>query len=68
MALQLKIHGMDCAEEVATLKREIGPLVGGEDRLSFDILRGRMTVSAIRATDEAAIVEAVARTGTARSR
>jgi Cd2+/Zn2+-exporting ATPase len=63
MALQLKIHGMDCAEEVATLKREIGPLVGGEDRLSFDILRGRMTVSAIRATDEAAIVEAVARTG-----
>ena len=40
----LKIQGMDCAEEVAILKREIGPLVGGDNHLSFDILKGRMTV------------------------
>ena len=32
-----KISGLDCAEEVAVLKREIGPLVGGEDRLAFDV-------------------------------
>ncbi|HXH25303.1 MAG TPA: hypothetical protein VNI78_08650, partial [Vicinamibacterales bacterium] len=44
--LQLKIHGLDCAEEVAILKREVGPVVGGESRLGFDILRGRMTVDA----------------------
>ena len=44
--LHFKIHGMDCAEEVAVLKREVGPLVGGEDRLSFDVLNGRMTVAA----------------------
>lgn len=45
-ALRFKIHGMDCAEEVAVLKREVGPVVGGEDRLSFDILSGKLTVAA----------------------
>lgn len=45
--LQFKIHGMDCAEEVAVLKQAVGPLVGGEERLAFDILNGRMTVSGV---------------------
>ena len=40
-----KIEGLDCAEEVAVLKKEVGPLVGGEENLTFDILKGRMTVS-----------------------
>ena len=39
-----KIRGMDCAEEVTLLKREVGPVVGGEERLAFDILNGRMIV------------------------
>lgn len=30
-----RIRGMDCADEVAVLKRAVGPIVGGEDRLSF---------------------------------
>jgi Cd2+/Zn2+-exporting ATPase len=59
---QFKIRGMDCAEEVAILKREIGPLAGGEDRLSFDILKARMTVQA-PGVSAGAIVSAVARTG-----
>jgi Cd2+/Zn2+-exporting ATPase len=42
--IALKIHGMDCAEEVAILKREVGPKVGGEALLAFDILNGVMTV------------------------
>ena len=42
--LQFKIQGMDCAEEIAVLKREIGPLVGGEKRLAFDLLNAKMTV------------------------
>ncbi|MCL4843630.1 MAG: cadmium-translocating P-type ATPase [Bryobacteraceae bacterium] len=42
--IALKIHGMDCAEEVAILKREVGPKVGGEQFLAFDILNGVMTV------------------------
>ncbi len=59
---QFKIHGMDCAEEVAILRRELGPLVGGEQNLAFDILQGRLTVSGPR-TGASAIIDAVRRTG-----
>jgi Zn2+/Cd2+-exporting ATPase len=61
---QFKIQGLDCAEEVTVLKREVGPVVGGEDRLAFDILNARMIVNA--GSEEVAsekIIEAVARTG-----
>ena len=53
---------MDCAEEVAILKRELGPLVGGEESLGFDVLRGKLTVSSPEIATEA-IRDAVARTG-----
>lgn len=58
-----RIHGMDCAEEVAALKREVGPVVGGEHRLVFDILNGRMAVTAAGDVPSDAVVAAVARTG-----
>ncbi len=62
--VEFKIHGMDCAEEVAVLKREVGPVVGGEDRLGFDILDGKMTVlSPASGVTPEAIIGAVARTG-----
>ncbi|MEO6196308.1 MAG: heavy metal translocating P-type ATPase [Thermoanaerobaculia bacterium] len=61
-ARHFKIRGMDCAEEVAVLKREVGPLVGGEDRLSFDILKAKMTVAAPQVA-EGDILKAVERTG-----
>ena len=62
--LAFRIHGMDCAEEVAILKREIGPLVGGAERLGFDILNGKMYVqSSPEKVDPGEIVKAVARTG-----
>ena len=60
-ALRLKVHGLDCAEEVAALRREVGPVVGGEARLSFDILAGTMTVDA--PTPAGTVIAAVARTG-----
>lgn len=62
--LSFKIHGMDCAEEVTVLKREVGPLVGGEDRLAFDILNARMSVTA-GTTEVSAdrIINGVGRTG-----
>lgn len=63
MAVHFRIHGMDCAEEVALLKREVGPLVGGEDRLTFDILRGRMTVDPVASVSLDDVHQAVARTG-----
>ena len=58
-----RIHGMDCADEVAALKREVGPLVG-EEKLSFDLLNGRMSIE-LRpdAALEARIEKAVARAG-----
>jgi Cd2+/Zn2+-exporting ATPase len=57
---------MDCAEEIATLRREVGPVVGGEARLGFDLLRGRMTVAAdVGAVPDSMIVAAVGSAGLA---
>lgn len=61
--LRFRIHGMDCAEEVAVLKREVGPVVGGEGNLAFDIVNGRMTVAAASPATAEAVTDAVARTG-----
>ena len=55
---------MDCAEEVAVLKSDLGPLVGGEQHLTFDVLNGRMGVTVpedeVTTTD---IIQAVSQTG-----
>jgi Cd2+/Zn2+-exporting ATPase len=60
--LDFKILEMDCAEEIDVLRREIGPVVGGEDHLTFDILRRKMSVTnpSVAAAD---IIRAVSRTG-----
>lgn len=59
-----KIDGMDCAEEVALLKREVGPLIGGDERLAFDILNGRMIIRELPADVSAReVVQAVERAG-----
>jgi Cd2+/Zn2+-exporting ATPase len=63
-SISLKIHGMDCAEEVAVLKREVGPVAGGVERLVFDLINGRLTIVDPPATvDTRTIREAVGRTG-----
>jgi Cd2+/Zn2+-exporting ATPase len=55
---------MDCAEEIALLKREVGPLAGGEAALSFDLLQAKMTVRLEgHPTSSDEIRKAVARTG-----
>jgi Zn2+/Cd2+-exporting ATPase len=62
--LTFKIKGMCCGEELAMLRSVVGPLVGGEANLAFDLLTGKMTVFA--ASDGAnpdAIIAAVANTG-----
>ncbi|MBX5473118.1 MAG: cadmium-translocating P-type ATPase [Acetobacteraceae bacterium] len=61
---RFKIEGVDCAEEVAILKREVGPIVGGEELLTFDVLNGVMSVAGL--ADEAQVarlLEAISRTG-----
>ena len=59
-----KVHGLDCAEEVAALKRTVGPVVGSEDWLAFDVLNGRMMV--LEEADQVSadeVRQAVGRTG-----
>jgi len=55
---------MDCADEVAVLRREIEPIVNAPERLGFDILRGRMTVAdGTPSVGAEQIIGAVGRTG-----
>ena len=62
--LEFRIHGMDCAEEIAILKRELGSLVPSEDHLSFDILNAKMIVQPGESQISAEVImEAVNRTG-----
>ncbi|MDO8795759.1 MAG: heavy metal translocating P-type ATPase [Vicinamibacterales bacterium] len=61
--LSFKIHGMDCAEEVAVLKQAVGPLVGGQEHLAFDILNAKMVVSPAQPVSAETIVRAVHSTG-----
>jgi len=42
--LGFRVRGMDCAEEISALRRELAPLVGGEERLAFDLLSGKLVV------------------------
>lgn len=62
--LQFHISGMDCTDEVAALRQAVGPVVGGDDRLSFDIPNGRMKVDlGSVSVAPSSIIEAVAKTG-----
>lgn len=62
--LRFRIRGMDCAEEVAVLRRELGPLVSDQDRLGFDVLNAQLTVAPGSPPIEAAeVIQAVSRTG-----
>lgn len=59
-----KVQGMDCAEEVAVLKRELGPLVGDTQRLYFDLLQGKLTVDlGGESIAETEVLRAIKRTG-----
>ncbi|QDU00013.1 heavy metal translocating P-type ATPase [Gimesia aquarii] len=59
-----KIQDMDCVEEVSVLKREISPLVGGEEYLFFDILNRRMTVKpSTQPVSAEAVIQAINETG-----
>jgi Cd2+/Zn2+-exporting ATPase len=63
--LEFRVHGMDCADEIAILKRELGSVLDPERALRFDILRGKMLVDTTGAgsVNAADIQAVVARTG-----
>lgn len=55
---------MDCAEEVTALQTALGPLVGGEANLTFNLLNGTLTVRMPEEVNNAeAIRHAVSRMG-----
>lgn len=57
-----KITGLDCAEEVSILKREVGPLVGGAEFLAFDVLNAKMIVTS-KGIVASSIIETIKKTG-----
>ena len=59
---KFRIRGMCCAEEVGLLKRELAPLVGGDERLRFDLINGKLTVTGGACANEQ-IIQTVAATG-----
>lgn len=63
--LRFAIRGLDCAEEIAVLEREVVPVIGAQASLGFDVLSGTMSVFGTLppGRDAAVIVDAVARTG-----
>jgi len=62
--IAFKIIGMDCAEEVAILKKEIGLRTEDGGNLDFDILNGKMIVSSDKEDiNQDDIIRAVRRTG-----
>ncbi|HQR43987.1 MAG TPA: hypothetical protein PLX97_14930, partial [Gemmatales bacterium] len=62
---RFQVQGLDCAEEITLLNAEVGPLVGGQQNLSFDLLNQQMTIhrSDGVSVDSAAVVNAVNRLG-----
>lgn len=61
---ELRIKGMDCAEEVAALKKVLSPIIGGEGYLAFDLLNGRLVIKKTRNQIEfSAILRAIRRLG-----
>lgn len=61
--MQLRIHGMDCAEEVTLLKRELLPVVGSEEHLGFDVLNAKLVVQRPTGVTRDQILAAIERTG-----
>jgi len=61
--LAFQIEGMDCAEEVATLRAELAPMPGISE-LAFDILNRKLQVTLDESRVSAeAVINAITRTG-----
>ena len=62
--IRLRVNGMDCAEEIGILKKELIPLVVDADRLQFDVLNRKLTVrQGSPSISQAEVISAVKKTG-----
>ncbi len=57
-----KVEGMDCAEEIAIIKRALDDYINDEQSLGFDLLNGKLTVQTVDHS-ETVISKAIAATG-----
>ncbi len=59
-----RVNGLDCAEEVAILNKVLGPELGGEEHLAFDVINGRMSVlDSAKPLSDARIIKLIGATG-----
>ena len=59
-----RVNGLDCAEEVAILSKVVGPEVGGDEHMAFDVINGRMTIlESARPLSDDKIIKIVGSTG-----
>ncbi len=59
-----KIQGMDCAEEVAALKKELSPFVGGQENLLFNILERKLIIKkSVSSIDQKFLVNSIRKLG-----
>ena len=56
-SLRFKVDGLDCQNEVRALRAAVGPVVGGDDKLSFNTQAGVMEVM----SEDVSTVDAVQR-------
>jgi Cd2+/Zn2+-exporting ATPase len=62
--LTFHIDGLDCADEIAILQREVGPLMGDSGHLQFNVFSQTMVVDGPPPkVSPATIIQVVARTG-----
>lgn len=61
--VELRIEGMDCAEEVAVLTRELAQMVGGEENLAFDLLNAKLIATLPPGCSGEDVVAAIRKTG-----
>jgi len=58
------VFGLDCSEEVDALRRYVGPVAGGAERLDFDLLASQLFVDVpVEAVSDEAILGAIRRAG-----
>ncbi len=59
-----KIEGMDCAEEIAMLKKALSPVVGGEEYLFFDLLNAKLSIKGSeKPVEQSEVIKAIEKTG-----
>lgn len=61
---RFEVVGLDCVEEVRVLKDALGPLVGGDQHLAFNVIRGELIIlPAAQSISDEQIISRVAQTG-----